>query len=96
MTSQASLRLSTVSEEIASIKADLSRLRERLDVQRAELDEHRLRMLMAETPLADRDLHAAAESYLRIEEEVHRLEGALESLRLEQQLLGRALAAAGT
>ena len=95
MTSQVSRRLSSVSNEIASLRADLSRLLERLEVQRSVLDEYRLRMLIAETPLADRDLHTAAESFLALEEEVRAARGRLDALLLEERALGLGLAAAG-
>ena len=95
MSSQASRRLSGLSEEIASEKVHLARLRDRLEVQRALLEEHRLRMLIAETPLADRELQRAAESFLRIEGEVRELEAAIETLRGEERGLVRRLAGAG-
>jgi chromosome segregation ATPase len=95
MKTHASRRLSTLMEEIASSEAELRRLRDRLEAQRAGLEECRLRMLIAETPLADRDLHAAAIGYLRVEEEVRRAERSLASLRDDQRRLGRLLTAAG-
>ena len=95
MTSQVSRRISSLSQEIASKKAQLGRLRDRLDVQRVLLDEYRLRMLIAETPLADRDLQVAAEGFLEIEREVRTLESSIETLRLEEQRLAGGLAAAG-
>ncbi len=95
MTSQASRRLTSLSEEIASKKAELGRLRDRLDVQRALLDEYRLRMLIAETPLADHELQVAAGGFLQIEREFRTLESSIETLRLEEQRLAGGLAAAG-
>ena len=95
MSSQVSRRLSSLLEEIASKKAELGRLRDRFDVQRAVLDEYRLRMLIAETPLADRDLQVAADGFLRIEQEVRLLEGTIETLRLEERRLAGGLATAG-
>ena len=77
------------------MQADLHRLRDRLDVQGALLDEYRLRMLIAETPLADRDLQVAADGFLRIEDEVRRVEAAIESLRREERRLADGLATAG-
>lgn len=77
------------------MKAELGRLRDRLDVQRALLDEYRLRMLIAETPLADRDLQVAAEAFLRIEEDVRLLEDTIESLRREERRLAEGFATAG-
>ena len=95
MTSQASRRLSDLSEEIASEKVHLARLRDRLEAQRALLEEHRLRMLIAETPLADRELQRAAEAFLRIDGEVRDLEAAIEALHGEERGLARRLAGAG-
>lgn len=50
------LRLSALGDEIASTAARLARLRDRLDGQGGVVDECRLRMLIAETPLAGREL----------------------------------------
>ena len=80
MKTQVSRHLSSLSEEIASTRARLRRLHDRLEVQRATLDEQRLRMLIAETPLADRDLQAVADGFRRLEHEVRRTEEALEIL----------------
>ena len=77
------------------MRTDLARLRERLEVQRSLLDEYRLKMLIAETPLADGQLRAAAESFLSIDEEVRRAEAALESLHRERQRLAGGLTTAG-
>jgi uncharacterized protein (DUF2267 family) len=95
MKSQASRHLSSLSEEIARTRAHLRRLRDRLEVEQAALDEQRLRMLIAETPLADRDLHIAADGFLLLSREVQRVESALESLTSEQGMLSRRLTAAG-
>lgn len=95
MSSQLSHRLFTLSEEISATRAKLDRLRDRLDAQQAALDECRVRMLIAETPLADRDLHSAADGYLRIEREVRRVEEAIMSLHSEERHLAERLAAAG-
>lgn len=95
MISQLSRRLSSLTAEIASRQADLSRLRDRLEVQTSLLDEYRLRMLMAETPLADRDLQLASESCRRIEREMGRVEEAVSALRLEQLGLASDLTSAG-
>lgn len=95
MSSQDSRRLSGLSEEIASKDAHLARVRDRLEVQRALLEEKRLRMLIAETPLADRDLQRAAASFLRIEAEVRDLENAIDTLRVEERGLALRLAGAG-
>ncbi|MGH2711513.1 MAG: hypothetical protein ACRDH9_09960 [Actinomycetota bacterium] len=95
MNSQVSRHLSTVSEEIGAARAELGRLRDRLEIQRAALDECRLRMLIAETPLADRDLQHAADGYIVVEREVRRAERHLETLRDEERRLAHQLTAAG-
>ena len=87
MKTQASRHLSSLSEEIASTRSRLDRLRDRLEVQRAALEEQRLRMLIAETPLADRDLHAVTDGFLRLVQEVARLEDLLEALSSERTRL---------
>jgi hypothetical protein len=53
-------------------------------------------MLIAETPLADRDLQLAADDYLRIEREVRRVEEAITALHEDERRLAQRLAAAGT
>ena len=95
MKSQVSRHLSSLSEEIARTHAKLQRLRDRLEVQQAALDEQRLRMLIAETPLADRDLHAAEQAFLELSGEVRRVEVALANLTSEQRRLSSRLTAAG-
>lgn len=95
MKSQVSRRLSSLSDEISSAQAELNRLRERLDAQQAVLDDCRVRMLIAETPLADRDLHSAADGYLRVEQEVRRVEHAIATLRAEERRLSARLTTAG-
>ena len=84
MRNQVTLRLSSISTEIAGTQAELSRLRDRLAAQGGELDERRLRMLMAETPLADLDLRIAVDDYRRIEKQVHRVEANLAALLEEE------------
>ncbi len=92
MKTQASRRLDALSAEITAARAELDRVRDRLEVQRALLDESRLKMLIAETPLADRQLQAAASTYLPLEREAARLENGLLSLRGEERLLAEQLA----
>jgi HAMP domain-containing protein len=83
-------RLSVLAEDIAGARADLAMARDRLRERGIVLDECRLRMLIAETPLADRDLHRAAGVHARARAEVDRLERALASLRDEEgRLAGR-------
>ncbi len=93
MRNQVHLRLSSLSEEISGAASELARLRERLTEQGTVLGDYQLRMLIAETPLADRDLHIAADDYRRVELEVRRLEISLENLRAEHRRLAERLPA---
>ena len=95
MRNRVTIRLSTLAGEIASARAELARLQERLEAQDAILGDCEVRMLIAETPLADRDLHVAAAHRRRIAEEVARAQAALDRLRLEEQRLADRLASTG-
>jgi hypothetical protein len=96
MTNHVSHHLSSLSEELSAAGARLVRLRDRLDAQQAALDECRLRMLIAETPLAGRELHSAAADYLRIEREVRRVEQVITSLHADERRLAQRVVGAGT
>jgi hypothetical protein len=85
-------RLLTVSRDIAETRAELAMARDELATAGGRLDEFRLRMLIAETPLADRDLRFAVEGFRRVEERVRRLEADLEVLRAERRRLAHTLA----
>ena len=87
MKNQVTLRLSGLCEEIAATAARLDRLRDRLDAQGALLEECRLRMLIAETPLAAGELHGAALGYGRLEAQVHDLERLLGELEADARHL---------
>jgi hypothetical protein len=50
-----------------------------------------MRMLIAETPQADLELHLAAESERRVEAEVRQAERDIEALRVEERRLSAAL-----
>lgn len=95
MRNRVTIRLSTLAGEIASARAELARLQERLEAQDAILGDCEVRMLIAETPLADRDLHVAAADRRRIAQEVARAQAALDRLRLEEQRLAARLASTG-
>jgi hypothetical protein len=79
-----SLLLSSVRDEIAATGAALDRARQRLADRASVLDERRLRMLLAETPLAGRQLHLAEEEHRRTRHEVVRLEATLVDLVAEE------------
>jgi hypothetical protein len=51
-------------------------------------------MLIAETPLADRDLQRAADGYIGVEREVRHAERQLETLRAERTRLSEGLTSA--
>ena len=63
-------RLSSLSDEIARARTELSILREQLPSRTAVLEEARVRMLVAETPLADREFQVASDDHRRIERSV--------------------------
>lgn len=92
---QVTMRLSTLAREIAGARAELARLRERLEAQDSVLGDCEVRMLIAETPLADRDLHVAAADRRRIADQVARAQAALDILRSEERLLAARLASTG-
>ena len=85
MNDRLSLRLSSVCREIAATRAALDRARQRLSERRAALEESHLRMLIAETPVADLDLRLAIEEHRRLEREVDRLDRILDDLRAEER-----------
>ena len=92
MTGNVKRRLSSLSDEIARARTELSILREQLAFQDGILEEARVRMLVAETPLADREFQIAAEDHRRIERSVAEQELALAALVGEQDRLLLALA----
>lgn len=95
MRNQVTIRLSSLTGEIAGVQAELARLQERLEAQDALLSDCQVRMLIAETPLADRDLHVAATDRRRIADQVVRVQTALDGLRSEERRLAARLASAG-
>jgi hypothetical protein len=84
-------RLSSLSDEIARVRTELSILREQLAFQDGVLEEARVRMLVAETPLADREFQIAADDHRRIERLVGDQETLLAALVEEQERLLAAL-----
>jgi hypothetical protein len=92
MTSHVKRRLSSLSDEIARARTELSILREQLAFQDGVLEEARVRMLVAETPLADREFQVAADDHRRIERSVAEQEMVIAKLLEEQDRLLAALA----
>jgi hypothetical protein len=93
--SNAKRRLSSLSDEIARARTELSILREQLAFQDAVLEEARVRMLVAETPLADREFQVASDDHRRIDRLVGEQETLIAALVEEQDKLLLALAEAG-
>ena len=79
--------LLSLSREIAEARAELTMLRDRLLQEASTLEDVHLRMLIAETPQADRDLHRAAGGVERLRRRVIRLEAELRALRAEEARL---------
>jgi hypothetical protein len=92
MKTYAQRHLVSLSREIAEVGAELAMLEDRLHVETSTLEDLHLRMLIAETPQADRDLHRAAGAVERFRGRVIRLEAELRSLRAQEARLveGRA------
>ena len=87
MDARAAPRLAALSEEIAGARAELAIARDLLAERDVTLEDCQLRMLIAETPLADRELHRAATVRARARAEVERLELSLASLHDEESRL---------
>jgi hypothetical protein len=87
MTGQVKRRLSSISDEIGRARTELAILREQLAFQADVLEGARVRMLVAETPLADRDFQIAAEDHRRVDRLVIAAEKSLLDLVAEQDRL---------
>jgi chromosome segregation ATPase len=90
MTRQALSHLDAVNRDIARAREELRFLRERRAATREALEDRRLRMLIAETPIADRDLHVVADELGRVEGRIRALESDLAALTADEaRLAGR-------
>jgi hypothetical protein len=87
MKTYAQRHLLSLSREIAEASAELTMVRDRLQHEASTLEDVHIRMLMAETPQADRDLHLAAGVVERLRGRVIRLEANLRSLRAQEARL---------
>lgn len=87
MTGNVQRRLSSLSDEMADVRTEVAILREQLAYQAGVLEETRVRMLVAETPLADREFQVAADDHRRIERLVGEQEALLAALVAEQDRL---------
>jgi hypothetical protein len=87
MKTYAQRHLLSLSRDIAEARAELTMLRDRLHQEVSILEDLHLRMLIAETPQADRDLHRAAGAVERLRERVIRLEAEVRALRVQEARL---------
>jgi hypothetical protein len=96
MTTDVKRRLSLLAEEIARLRTEVAILREQLEFQTDVLEEARVRSLVAETPLADREFRQAAGDHRRIERAVLEAERTLAELAADRDRLLDALSPLGT
>jgi hypothetical protein len=87
MSDRLTRRLSALSVEIDRAREELRILEEQLAHQAGVVDERRIDMLVAETPLADRDFRIALRDHERIDRLVRELERSLEAMTGERDLL---------
>ena len=83
----AETRLISISREISALEDERAVLKEQLAFTRDVMDEAQVRALVAETPLADRELRVATQDCRRVERGLHETEGRLATLRMEQDRL---------
>jgi hypothetical protein len=85
--------LSDLGERLTRTREDLRIVEEQLLFQMDVLEEAKTRMLVAETPLADREFRVAREDHDRLVEERARVSAEIAELQAEQdRLLDRMLA----
>jgi hypothetical protein len=85
-------RLLSLSDEIASVRAELAVLGEQLVFQHDVMEESRVKALVAETPLADREFRIAEDDFRRIQRVLDDANERLLAMREEQdRLLGAML-----
>jgi hypothetical protein len=83
-------RLTAVSEELGSLRDEAAVLLEQLAFVREVVDEAKVRALVAETPLADRDLRVATDDVRLVERALQDVERRAARLVAEQdRLLGQ-------
>jgi chromosome segregation ATPase len=82
-------RLTAISEELSALRDEAGVLTEQLAFAQDVMDEARIRALVAETPLADRDLRIATADLHLVERALQDVEGRAKRLTAEQdRLLG--------
>ena len=84
--------LSDLGERLSKAKEDLRIVEEQLLYQMDVLEDAKTRMLVSETPIADREFQIARADYERLERERDRVTGEIAELQQEQdRLLDRML-----
>jgi hypothetical protein len=84
--------LSDLGERLSKAKEDLRIVEEQLLYQMDVLEDAKTRMLVSETPIADREFQIARADYERLEKERARVAGEIVELQQEQdRLLDRML-----
>jgi hypothetical protein len=92
MTKNIERRLRSLSDEINALRAELAILAEQLAFQQDVMEDTRVRALVAETPLADREFRVASEDLRRIDRVLEDGRERLSALLEERdQLLGEFL-----
>jgi len=87
MTRHIERRLRALAEEMTSLRAELGVLGEQLAFQQDVVQDARVRALVAETPLADRELRVASEDLRRIQRALDEAATRLQGLLTEQDRL---------
>ena len=97
MTRNLERRLLSLSGEISSLKAEVAILDEQLAFQQDVMEDTRVRALVAETPLADREFRVAADDLRRIQRVSEDARTRMAALMEEQdRLLGELLTEVST
>jgi hypothetical protein len=92
MTKNIERRLRSLSDEIAVLRAELTVLGEQLVFQHDVMEDSRVKALVAETPLADREFRIAEDDFRRIQRVLDDANSRHRALREEQdRLLGALL-----
>jgi hypothetical protein len=87
MTRNIERRLRSLSDEILELRAEFGILGEQLAFQRDVMEDTRVRALVAETPLADREFRIASEDLKRIERVTEEVRSRMAGLVEEQDRL---------
>ncbi len=80
-------RLAALSAEIADAQVQLRIVEEQLVFQSEVADDARIRALVSETPLADRESHIASDDLRRLERSRDEAQRLVSELRAEQDML---------